>query len=203
MITAEHKTVFDSAKYRLHAATISFYSRRAWVVKTAAMNRTPEVRIEFEIGAAPLAFHRAKELFEMPLHFRMCAVEHVPWTTPPPTKRNSIRAQRLSVRVFHKPIRVLLKDLRLLLGDKRRNPDRRFKATPANLFQNALHVAAKRGAGLEPVARRRLIAVVNLHVTQPRCVFGDEVEIVQNLLRGDAWTEAIPRAPAGRRRRKT
>src|SRR5215204_2219618 len=203
MIAAEHKTVFDAAQYRLHAATVSFYSRRAWVVKTAPMNRTPKVGIEFEIGAAPFAFHRTKKLFEVPLHFRMCAVEHVPWTTPPPTKCNSIRAQRLSVRVVHKPIRVLLKDLRFLLGDKRRNPDRGFKAALANLFQNALHVAAKRGAGLEPVAHSRLIAVVNLHVTQIRCVFGDEVEIIENLLRGDAWTEAIPRAPAGRRRWKT
>ncbi len=90
MITAEHKTILDAAQYCLHATTISFNTRRTRVVKAATTNRAPKVRIELEISAAPIAFHRAKEIFEMPLHFRMCAVEHVPWTMPPTTKRYGV-----------------------------------------------------------------------------------------------------------------
>ena len=77
---------------------------------------------------------------------------------------------------------MLLKDVRLFFSDERRHPDGRLEAALANLFQNALHVAAKRRAGLEPVAHRRLIAVVDLHVTQAGRVFRDEVEIVEHLL---------------------
>src|SRR6185369_15049079 len=124
-----------AAQYRFHAATICLDARRARIVKTAAMNRAPEVRIEFEVSAAPVALHRAKEFFEMFLHLRMRAVQHVPWTTPPAAKRHPIRTQRLAIRVFHKPIGVLLKHLRLFLSHKRRDPDRGLETALANLFQ--------------------------------------------------------------------
>src|SRR6185503_19114526 len=136
MITTQHETVFDAAQYRLHAATICFDSRRARIVKATAVNRAPEVRIELEVGAAPITLHDAEELFEMLLHFRMRAVEHVPWTTPPTTKCDAIRPQRFPLRVFHKPIGMLLKDFRFFFSDERRDPDGRLKTTLANLFQD-------------------------------------------------------------------
>src|SRR6185295_1133605 len=97
-----------------------------------------------------------------------------------------------------------LEYVRLLLGDEWCDPDRRFKATRVDLLQHALHVSAERRAGLEPVAHGRLVTIVDLDVAQTGCVFGDEVEIVEDLLRSDARAKAIPRAPAGRwLRRKT
>src|SRR5215213_4888201 len=94
---------------------------------------------------------------------------------------------------------MLRKNMRLLLGDKGRNPNGGLESTRANLLQHALHVSTKCRAGLKPVAHRRLVAVVDLHVTQAGCVLRDEVEIVEDLLRGDARAEAIPGAPARRR----
>src|SRR5215213_2916852 len=90
MITTKHKTVLDAAQYRLHAAPISLDARCVWIVKTAAVNRAPEVRVELEVSASPVASHRAEEIFEMLLHFRMSAVEHVPWTMTPATERHSV-----------------------------------------------------------------------------------------------------------------
>src|SRR5687767_7602614 len=98
---------------------------------------------------------------------------------------------------------MLLKDMRLFLRDKRRDPYGGVKASLANLFEHALHVAAECGARLEPVAHRRLVAVVDLHVTQTGRVFRDEVEIVEHLLRGYTWSKAVPRTPTGRWRGKT
>src|ERR1051326_9106123 len=203
MIAAEHKTVLDSAQYRLHAETIRLDARRAGFVKTTAMNRAPEVCVELEVSAAPIALHGANEAFEVLLHLRVSGVEHVPWTTSPTAKGDAIRSQWLAVRVFHEPVRVLLKHARLFFSHERRNPDGRLKTTLANLFEHALHVAAEGSAGLEPVAHRRLIAVVDLHVAQTWDVFGDEVEIVEYLLCRDARAEAVPRTPACRRRWKT
>src|SRR5215813_2653427 len=97
---------------------------------------------------------------------------------------------------------MLLENVRLFLGDERRDPNRGLETACANLLQHALHVAAKRRASFEPVAHRGLVAVVDLHITQARRVLRDEVEIVEHLLRRDARTEAVPRAPAGRRRGK-
>src|SRR6185369_4032998 len=98
---------------------------------------------------------------------------------------------------------MLLEDVRLFLSDERRNPDRGLEAALADLLQHALDVSAKRCAGFEPVAHRRLVAVVDLHVTQTGRVLRDEVEIVEDLLGRDARAEAVPRAPAGRWRRET
>src|SRR5215510_6364543 len=202
MIAAEHKTVLDAAQDRLHAETIRLDARRARVVKATAMNRAPEVCVELEVSAAPIALHGAKKFFEVLLHFRMSAVEHVPWTTSPAAKGDAIRSQRRAVRIFHEPVGVLLKHMRLFFRDERRDPDRWFETTLANLFEHALHVAAESGASLEPVAHGRLVAVVDLHVTQTGGLFGDEVEIVEDLLRRDARAEAVPRTPARRRRGK-
>src|SRR5205814_2615100 len=82
-------------------------------------------------------------------------------------------------------------------------PDRRLKAAITNMFQHALHVAAECRAGLEPIAHRWLITIVDLHVTQAGRVFCGEVEIVEDLLCGNAWAKAIPRAQTRRRGWKT
>src|SRR5688500_12712250 len=108
MIAAKYKTVLDTAQDRLHAATIGLDARGVRIVEATSMNRAPEVCVELEVGAAPIALHRAEESLEVLLHLGVCAVEHVPRTTPPAAKRDLIRAQRFSVRVFHEPIRMLL-----------------------------------------------------------------------------------------------
>src|SRR5687767_9027186 len=113
MIATQDKTIFRAAKNRFHPAPVSLDSRCARVVEVSAVNRAPEVCVQFKIGAPPLAFHRAKELLEVPLHLRVRAVKHIPWATPPTAKRHAIRAQRFAVAVFHKPVRMLLKYVRL------------------------------------------------------------------------------------------
>lgn len=128
----------------------------------------------------------------MLLHLCVCAIEHLPGTASPTAERDLIGTQRLSFRVFNKPVWMLLEDARPLFSNKRRNPDRRLETTLANLLQNTLDVATKRGARFEPVAHRGLIAIVDLYVAQTGSVFRDEVEIIQNLLSRDAWSKAIP-----------
>src|SRR4029453_3127717 len=76
-------------------------------------------------------------------------------------------------------------------------------APAADVLQHGLHAAAECGTGLEPVAHRRLVAVVDLDVLQAWNLLRDDVEVVAHLLRRDARAEAIPRAPAGWRRRKS
>src|SRR4051794_31352818 len=125
----------------------------------------------------------------------MRAVEHVPRAAAPAAERHPIRAQRRAARLLDEPVLVLLEDRRPGLGDKWRDPDRRLKAARPDLIQHRPHVAAKRGAGGEPVAHRALIAVVDLHVGQRRQATGDRLQVVEYLLGRHARTEAVPRAP--------
>ena len=143
MIAAKNKTVARSAQDRLHAAAVSFNSRGPRIVKAAAMNCSPEVRVKLEIGATPLSTHRPKQLLKMFLHFRVRAVQYVPWTTSPAAERDSVRTKRFPSVIFHKPIRVLLENVRLLFSDKWSNPDRRLKSTMTNLLENVPNVSAK------------------------------------------------------------
>src|SRR5437867_566072 len=94
---------------------------------------------------------------------------------------------------------MLLEDVRFLFCDKRRNPHRRFESTRANLFENGLDISTESGSGFQPVAHSRLITIVDLNVFEAGHILRDEVEIIENLLCGDAGTEAIPGAPSGRR----
>src|SRR5206468_704022 len=73
------------------------------------------------------------------------------------------------------------------------------ESTRTDLFEHSLHVSAEGRSCFQPVAHGRLITIVDLNVFKPRRILGDEVEIVEHLLRRDARTEAIPGAPAGRR----
>src|SRR5205085_32842 len=200
MIAAEDEARARAPEDRLHAAPVGFDACGARIVKTAAVNRAPEVCIEFEVGAAPTFAHGAKDQRKVLLRFGVRAVEHVPRAASPAAERDAIRAERFAFFVTHKPIRVLLEDVRLLFRDERRDPDGRLEAARANLFKYALHVAAESRARLQPIAHRRLIAVIYLNVLETRNVFGDEVQIVEHLLSRDARPEAVPRAPARRRR---
>src|SRR6266700_465370 len=121
----------------------------------------------------------------------------------PAAKRHAVRSQRVALTVCYKPIRMLLEDVRLFFGDEGRHPDGWFKAARPNLLQHTLHVPTEGRAGLQPVAHRRLIAVVDRNVLKARRVFRDEVQIVEHLLRGDPRPETIPGAPARWRRRQT
>src|SRR5689334_15565219 len=118
MIATEHETVSGTEQDCLHPFTICLDACGAWIVKAAAMNSAPEICVELEIRAAPVAVHGAKQLFEVPLHCRMRAVEHVPWTTTPAAKRNAIRSQRRAIWVLHKPIRMVLKNVRLFFSNE-------------------------------------------------------------------------------------
>jgi hypothetical protein len=66
----------------------------------------------------------------------------------------------------------------------------------ANLPQHVLDPAAERRAGIQPVAHRRLIPVVDLDVLEAGDLPGDGVEVVEHLRRGHLRAEAVPRAPA-------
>src|SRR4026209_857224 len=94
MIAAEDETVSGAAQDGLHHASVRFDTRPPGVVEAAAVDRAPEVRVELEIGHAPVAAHRAKYVFEMRLHVRMGTVEDVPRTTTPAPERHLVGAQR-------------------------------------------------------------------------------------------------------------
>src|SRR6267142_1930775 len=86
MIAAENETITSSTEHCAHAMTIGFDPGGALVMKVTAVDCSPKIAIEFEIGAAPILTHRAKHHLEVPLRFGMSAIQHVPWTAPPATK---------------------------------------------------------------------------------------------------------------------
>src|SRR5258708_4912544 len=90
--------------------------------------------------------------------------------------------------------------MRLFLSHERRHPNSWFIAARANLFKNALYIAAEACAGFQPVAHRWLISVVDLNVLELWRIPSDEVQIVSYVLGGHSRSEEIPRAPTGRRR---
>src|SRR5205085_7438408 len=100
MIAAENETLARASSNGPHAAPIRFDARRAPVRKMAAVHRPPEVRVELEVGAAPLTAHRAKDRFEMSLSLRVRAVQRVPGAAPPAAEGDAVRAQRRTLGVF-------------------------------------------------------------------------------------------------------
>src|SRR5262245_756268 len=133
MIAAEQERVAGATPDRLHSVPIGLNARRAGIVERSAVNRAPEVRIELEIGATPLAAHRAKDLLEMRLRAGMRAVDRVPGAAAPSSERDLVGAKRIAVRVLDEPVRMLLKQMRACFGDERRDPDRGLKAAFPNL----------------------------------------------------------------------
>src|SRR6266487_1290221 len=106
MIASENETVLGPAQDRLHPASISLNARSLWIVQLASVHRTPEVRIEFEVCAAPIPAHRPEERLEMLLDCWVGAVERIPGPPPPAGECHLVRAQRLAVTVFHEPVRM-------------------------------------------------------------------------------------------------
>src|SRR5262245_32535533 len=181
MIAAENKAGTCSADDRRHASAVGLDSRRARIVEAAPVHSTPEVGVELEVGAAPFPPHSPKDSFDMLLCFGMCAVKRVPRTVPPTAERDSIRTQRFAIDVLNEPVGMFAEEMRVLFGDEWRNPDSRLEAGVADSLEHAARVSAECGSGLQPVAHRRLIAVVYLNVLQARRMFGDEVEVVEHL----------------------
>src|SRR5688500_5064098 len=127
MVTPEDERIAGAAPHCGHAAPVGLNARRARIVEVAAVNGSPEVRIELEIRAAPLFAHRRKDMLEMRLRFRMRTVDRVPRTTAPPAERDAVSAQRLTLLVFHEPVRMLLEEIRAFFGDEGSHPDRRLE----------------------------------------------------------------------------
>src|SRR6266852_6056141 len=132
----------------------------------------------------------------MLLGFRMRSIQLVPRPVSPSAEGHFVRRQRRAVGAFDEPIRMLLKYVRIGLGYKWSHPDSRLESAPANLLEHAQHVAAEGLPGFQPISHRWLISIVNLDILQARDIFCDLVQIVENLLRGNTRSEAIPGTPA-------
>src|SRR6185369_13563901 len=94
MVAAKNETAGTAAKYRLHAAPVRLDPRCARIVKAPSMHRAPEIRVQFEVGTAPVTAHCAKDQLEMLLSFWIRAVQRVPRTTTPAAERHPVRSQR-------------------------------------------------------------------------------------------------------------
>ena len=141
------KLFLRPAQDRLHAAAVGFDARRFGVVESAPMHGAPEIGVELEVRAAPIGPHRAEQIFEVRLSLGVGSVERIPRAAPPSAEGDLVRRERLAVGAFHEPVGMLLKQVGTRLGDERRHPDRGLEAAPPDLFEHALHVAAKGFAG--------------------------------------------------------
>ena len=144
VVAAEDERVSRAPTHRLHAAAVGFDPRGARVVEPPAVDRAPEVRVELEVGAAPLRAHGAEDGLEVGLRLGVGAVERVPGAAPPAAEGHAVRAQGRPSASFTNQSGCCLEDVRALLGDERRHPDRGLEPARADLLQHALHVAAER-----------------------------------------------------------
>src|SRR5215469_7048595 len=198
MVAAEDEPVTGAAPDRFHAATIGLNACGLAIMEATAVHRTPEIGIEFEIRAAPLIPHSAKQLLKVLLNFRMRTVENQPRAVPPTAKCHAIRRKWVSACILDEPVGMLLENLGLAFGDERRYPDRRLETAFADGAQHVANIASERRAGLEPIPHGRLVAVIDLDVFQLGNGFRNHVEVVEHLLGGDPRPKAIPGAPSGR-----
>src|SRR5262249_21278638 len=127
MIASENEALLRTAKNSLHSAAIGFDAGGVRVVETAAVHCAPEVRVQFEIGAAPFLAHRAEQALQMFLRFGMRAIKRVPGPAPPSAERDFARWQRRAFCVPDEPVGMPLKYVRIGLGDEWSYPDSRFK----------------------------------------------------------------------------
>src|SRR5262245_66166732 len=111
VIAAEYEAVARAAQNRLHPAPVGFNARRAWVVKTSAVHRAPEVGVELEVRTSPLAPHCAEDNFEMFPRFRVSAVERVPGAATPAAESDFVGAQGLALGVFDEPVGMLFEQM--------------------------------------------------------------------------------------------
>src|SRR5687767_8335418 len=143
MVTAEDESVARAPQNCLHSPPVSFDASCLRVMQPPAVHRAPEVRIEFEVGAAPLAIHNPKQVFKMLLRRGMGTVERVPGSAPPTAERDTIGAHWIPFPVFHEPIRMVPEHARVLFRDEGSDPDCRFEASLTNLLEHAAHIAAE------------------------------------------------------------
>src|SRR6266487_3192918 len=90
VVSTQDKSISCAAQNCLHSTPVSLDTSCAFIIKIAAVNRSPKVRVKFEIGATPFTSHSAEQVFEMLLHLRMSSVQHIPWPTPPPAKSHRV-----------------------------------------------------------------------------------------------------------------
>src|SRR5262249_9719459 len=178
MIAAQDEGVAGAAANRFHAPAIRLYAGCPGIMKVPAVHRAPEVGVEFEVSTAPVPAHCAKNFFKVLLDLRVRTIQGVPGSVTPSSKRHPVGRQRFTVVALHEPICMLLEDSRTLLGHKRSDPDSWFKTSLANLLQDCYNIAAKRPAGFQPVAHRRLIAIVNLDIFQLRQLLRNDIQVL-------------------------
>src|SRR5438552_6813355 len=159
MIAAEKKSVSRAAADCAHAAAVGVDACRVRIAESASVHRSPEVRVELEVGAAPFLAHRPEHALEVRLRLGMGAVDRVPRTVPPSAERHAIGSQRRAGGICDEPGGMLTKYERLFFSDERRDPDGRLESAAANVCKNSANASAKGRAGLEPIAHRTLIAV--------------------------------------------
>src|SRR5438105_2403523 len=154
MVATQNETISRAAADGFHALPVGLNARRFGIMEPTTVDRAPEIRIELEVGAAPLFAHRAERLLEMLLHLGMSAIQHVPWSVPPSAKSYLAGHQRFIVSAADEPLWMLLENVGTLFGDKRSYPNGRLEAAFSNLFQNSDNVSAKCFARLQPIAHR-------------------------------------------------
>ena len=201
VIAAEDEAVARAAQDRLHPAAVGFDARRPRIVEASAVHRAPEVRVELEVGAAPFLPHRAEHVLEVLLHLGMRAVERVPGAAPPAAEGDLVRAQRLAVGVLDEPVGMLLEDVRSFLGDERRDPDRRLESALADLLRARPARCRRtprrsRASRPSPADSRRRSA----RTSGRGCFVAMKSRLSSTCCAVTLRPEAIPRAPAGRRR---
>src|SRR5689334_22555253 len=113
MIAAKDKTVACAANDSLHAAAVRLDARCLGIVQAAAVHGAPEIRIQLEISAPPLIPHGPEERFQVLLNVRVCPVERVPGTSPPPAEGHHVGRESCARSVLDEPVRVFLKYVRL------------------------------------------------------------------------------------------
>src|SRR5262249_10130178 len=111
MIAPKNEAIAGAFEDGLHASTVGLDAGRGRVVKTAAMDRSPEVGVELEVGAPPFVAHRAKDSFEVCLGAGVCPIENVPGAMTPTAESHAVRPQRCSAGVLDEPIGVRLEEL--------------------------------------------------------------------------------------------
>ncbi len=67
MVAPENEAVACAADDRVHAAAVGLDAGRARVVEPPAVHRTPEVRVELEVRAAPFGVHDVENALQVRL----------------------------------------------------------------------------------------------------------------------------------------
>ena len=130
----------------------------------------------------------------------MRAVERVPRAAAPAAERDAVRSQRRAAASLMNQSRMLLEHAPTSLRRRTappRSPARSRGAGSGRAPSGRCRRTPRRCRASRPSrsdTRRR-----SARSLRPGTLLRDDVEVVEHLLRRDARTEAVPRAPAGRR----